>query len=57
MRIQRYSRFMVNSIVLLSLVAAGRPGFAPSPDPPRTGLVTYDAKYPDSAIRSAEESG
>ena len=28
MRIQRYSRFVVNSIVLVTLVAAGRPGFA-----------------------------
>jgi hypothetical protein len=28
MRIQQYSRFVVNSIVLVTLVAAGRPGFA-----------------------------
>jgi hypothetical protein len=28
MRIQQYSRFVVNSIVLLTLIAAGRPGFA-----------------------------
>jgi hypothetical protein len=27
MRIQRYSKFMVNSIVLVTLVALGRPGF------------------------------
>ena len=28
MRIQQYSRFVVNSIVLVALVVAGRPGFA-----------------------------
>ena len=28
MRMQQYSKFVVNSIVLVTLVAAGRPGFA-----------------------------
>jgi len=38
MRIQHYSRFLVNSIVLVTLVAAGRPGFA------RDNYETIDAQ-------------
>ena len=39
MSVRQYSRFLVNSIVLVTLVAAGRPGFA------RDKAETIDARH------------
>ena len=51
MQIRHYSRFVVNSIVLLSLAAAGRPGFA------RDNYETIDAQSFGTGTQLGENIG